>query len=630
MASSSSALASQSRQVMDGMIRDVLTSSPLLEGMIAQAVRGYVDPQLKEFQSKLQQLEDDLVLKRRDDELQGSEYARQEVSRLDKDLEALREYTRKATGEVWGQLTTLSGKIQEISPQKEEDILADEADKDRRSSIESRMSAIRRRKSRGKKSSGRRKHRAKYYASESSSDQSDSDRSSDGSLESETEDIRTADRACRKAMSVETYRLINRATERSKRWSTNKMVNTVRHLFKGDNFDGSDPISVLIFLEEIKSAFDDAEIGEGDAKHLVRYFLEGDAERLFKGLGSRDRNSYPRILRWLLRTYVRETMLQDAREAFLTRTQRSNETELDYSKELRVLARRCGGMIPDRDVTHRFVRGLQPAIRTQVQMQVKRDTTWPTVVALAADFGNSHRDASRDSKARDESRLLAPARRRSSELGRTLLVQPTPGNRTEISSDDEELIQQFESLDMPEDGATIATLSGGGRIFPNSPSHLSISSGGGSSASYRTARGGFSPSPITYAPPRAERRVMLPPGIPFPSRQTSTSPKQVCWGCGLEGHFLSGCKTTDPRLIEIALEGIRSRKRERAARAAPTAQNIPQFPGRSVVFEQRAIRHAPPPRSFPARQVGAMLVKDEGSDASASGSHPAAEQDKAI
>ena len=57
----------------------------------------------------------------------------------------------------------------------------------------------------------------------------------------------------------------------------------------------------------MRFAFDDAEIGEGDAKHLVRYILEEEVERLFKGLGSRDKNFDPRILRWLIRTCVRRT-----------------------------------------------------------------------------------------------------------------------------------------------------------------------------------------------------------------------------------------------------------------------------------------------------------------------------------
>ena len=81
-------------------------------------------------------------------------------------------------------------------------------------------------------------------------------------------------------------------------------------------------------------------------------------------------------------------------------------------------------MISERDVVHRFVRGLQPAIRTPVQMQIVRDSAWSTVVVLACYFGKAHCGAAREAKSRDESRLLGTPRRRSADSGRTLVVNP--------------------------------------------------------------------------------------------------------------------------------------------------------------------------------------------------------------
>ena len=74
------------------------------------------------------------------------------------------------------------------------------------------------------------------------------------------------------------------------------MLNTILHLFKGKSFDEDDLITVLTFLGEMQSALDDVKVGEGIAKHLFRCFLESDAGRLFKGLGSRDKNSTLQIL----------------------------------------------------------------------------------------------------------------------------------------------------------------------------------------------------------------------------------------------------------------------------------------------------------------------------------------------
>ena len=614
------------------MLREILTSSPWFREMIEQAVRGCLEPRVAEISNELQSLKADLSALRTDVELQYSNSWQQDIQRLDRDMDSLRDFVKRHSESISQEMAQVVGKFSQDPAEsrvKQEDVLGEIPGRDRKESRGPRSSSKKRRTSRGKTSRGRRERRRREFDSSDEEAGSDSSWGSDEESGSDSDDIRTADRSCRKAMSVETYRLNNRETERSKRWSTNKLLTTVRHLFTGDHFDGSDPVTVLHFLEEIKSAFDEAEIAEGDGRHLVRYFLTGEAARLFKGLGSRDRSSYPRIVRWLLRTYVRETMLQEARERFLMRTQKSNETELDYSKELRVLAHRCGGMIPERDVVHRFVRGLQPAIRTQVQMQVDRDSAWPTVVALAADFGNAHRDAAREAKSRDESRFLGLPRRRSSDSGKTLMVSPESAKYPDNISDEDDELLQLGVLDEDVDG-TIGAIQMGSPYLPRQLSHLSISSGGGSSGSYRTARGGYTPTQITYAPPRAERRVMLPPGVPFPSRQASASPKQVCWGCGLEGHFLSACKTTDPRLIEVALAGLRARKRERDTRVTPGSQNHLPFPGRLAVYERAATRQTQPPQSFPVRSDQAMLVKDDGSEALASEPNPANGQDKAI
>ena len=604
---------SQSRSTMEGIMRNILTSSSWFQEMITQTVEGCVGARLDGIRTDLEQLKADLTALRTDVESSDPQSWQQDKRRLDKDVDALRDFVQRSSEVIWQQIAQLEGRIpgQVPSPRtKVEEDAGMGSEDDRKTPSTSRAEKRLGRKSRRKKSPGRRKPKGRRRSSERSSDESDTTDGSDSHAESETDDIRITDRSCRKAMSVETYRLYDRATERSTRLNTTKMVNSVRHLFTGDRFDGSDPITVIHFLEEMKSALDEAEIAEGDAKHLVRYFLDGEAARLFKGLGSRDRSSYPRVLQWLLRTYVRETMLQNARENFLMRAQRSNESELDYSRELRVLARRCGGMIPEREVIHRFVRGLQPAIRTQVQMQVKRDTPWPTAVALAADFGNSHRDAMRVAKSRDESRLWTAPKRRSSEAGRTLMAQPDPTRQRVSSSEDDELLQ-FESLDDPEDGTTFAVLPPGSQVPSRVPSYLSISPGGGSSGSFRTARRSLSPASRTYVPPRGERKVMLPPGIPFPARQPSTNPKQVCWGCGLEGHFLSGCKTTDPRLIEMALEGFRSRKREREAQIPQIPGPAPQMPARAAGTAGGTPLTDRAPQSYSSPQPRVFVAKED-------------------
>ena len=118
------------------------------------------------------------------------------------------------------------------------------------------------------------------------------------------------------------------------------------------------------------------------------------------------------------------------------------------------------------------------------------------------------------------------------------------------------------------------------------------------------------PASATFVPPREARKVMLPPGVSFPARQACTYPKQVCWGRGLEGHFLSKCKTRDPRLIEIALEGFRAKKRERAARVPQVQRTAPQFPQRSSISFEGPTMPPPSPQRPPSTQVRVMVAQD--------------------
>ena len=565
----------------------MLGSSPEFRAMMTQTILECVEPQLEGIRKDLEQLRADLNVVRGEVEQKCSGSCLQEVGRLDKDVLALRDFTQKNSDAIWKQIAHIGEQIpkRDVPPliKEEEDPVRDDAMADRRSPLRGTRSRsptptpIRRsrrgRRSDGKKGYGRRSRRRDAWSDESDVDIT-SDESDTGS-ESEAEGIRVADRHCRKAMSVETYRLDDRSSER-RRSNTSKLLKGVQHLFTGDRFDGSDPITVLHFLEELQSAFNDAQIAEGDAKHIVRYFLSGEAAKLFKGLSPRDRSTYPRILRWLLHTYVRETMLQDARERFLTRSQQSNENELEYSKEIRVLARRCGGMIPDREVTQRFIRGLQPAIRTQVQARVSHDVAWSTVVAIAADHGNAHREAAALSRTRAESRFLDNPRRRSSDTAKAMMAEALPTGQRNISSDEELFLPG--SIEEAMDSETVAVIPSGSRPPSRGPSWNSRASSSGSSSSYWTARRPISPASITYVPPQEERKVMLPPGVPFPARAPSTTPRLTCWGCGKEGHFLSECKTTDRRIIDLTLEGLRARKRERASQIATARLAAPSFP----------------------------------------------------
>ena len=75
---------------------------------------------------------------------------------------------------------------------------------------------------------------------------------------------------------------------------------------------------------------------------------------------------------------------------------RNLKREVEYSKALSDLAKRCAGIIPARDLASRFVRGLRPAIRTAVQARVASNTSWAAAMVLATEYGTAHREAEKE------------------------------------------------------------------------------------------------------------------------------------------------------------------------------------------------------------------------------------------
>ena len=498
-----------------------------------------------------------------------------ELQSLRDELAGIRARMDREFQKLWSELQTLKGKPRARNSDEPLEVRNTDWDED--------DSSTRRKKGRGSRDAQSRKKRAKGSSSskhkrrndrehESDSDSSSSSDESDADLKDpDGDEIRVADRDCRKALNVGTYRLVDRDPERDLALKTAKVLANLRHLFDGERFDGADPLTVLPFLEELKTTFDDAGLSEGDAKHMVRYFLTGEAARLFKGLSPRDKRSYPQIVKWLLRTYVRENMLQDAREAFLTRTQKSSETELEYSKSLSDLAKRCAGMIPARDLTNRFIRGLRPAIRTQVQSRMAENTSWAVAVAIATEHGNAYREAKKEEEPRREPRFL-PSHRKRDQVGRgkTLLIRHP---QEDGSSDDEiELTHGKDNAIFDvRDADLIGAIRQGSTLMRRDASYASLPTSIGSSGErYYTPPPSLPEREKRERPSAvAPRKVILPPGVPYPAKQaqspqrTSAANALPCLGCGQVGHWLSECPGVNPRLKDLALEALRARKQAR-------------------------------------------------------------------
>ena len=503
----------------------------------------------------------------------AEESCKSDLQSVKDEIATLRDDTSREVQSLWAIVTSLQKEsAQEANVKREPEEVR--FSQDEVQSVDSRKgkghTKSRSRKSRALTKSHTTKSRRKRRQSIDSDDSLSRSDESDAEVSGpERDDIRVADKDCRRILSVDRYRLLDREPERDLRLRTSKVLAQLKHLYEGDRFDGSDPLTLLHFLDELKTAFDEAALCEGDAKHMVRYFLDGEAARLFKGLTSREKKSYPRIVKWLLRTYVRESMLLDAREKFLTRSQKPTETELEYSNALSDLSMRCAGLISERDLINRFVRGLSPAIRTHVQDRVKRNTSWAIAVAMATDHGTARREAQKEGKHHRELSFAPYSQKRYAPgRGKAFAVQP------EAADDDSHSDAWWERDPGPTAAAgqardAIGAIQFGPRTDRREGSIAALETSATSSEEkYYTPRTTYVGSADRrLVSPSAGQKVMLPRGVPFPQKRpqqggapTGTLP---CLGCGQLGHWLADCPHVNSRLKDLALETLRSRKQAR-------------------------------------------------------------------
>ena len=524
-----------------------------------------------------------------------------ELRDIKDELAVMRDKVNGEFQRLWTAINALQGKpraIKDIEPMEVRDDEDERRDSSSRRKKGSGSRGARSRKGRASRSSSSRHKRRDDRPYESGRDSSSSEESDAGESEPEGDDIRVADRDCRRILSVDRYRLEDREPERDLRLRTAKVLAHLRHLYEGDRFDGSDPLTVLPFLEELKTTFDDAGLCEGDAKHMVRYFIDGEVARLFKSLSPREKRSYPQIVKWLLRTYVRENMLLDARERFLTRSQKPTETELEYSKALSDLSRRCAGMISERELVNRFVRGLSPSIRTHVQDRVTRNTSWAIAVATATDHGVAHREAQKEQASRREPHFESyPRRRIAPGKGKAYAIRPL--------ADDDSSVDEWWARDQEPTVFKDAARKSIGAIHQGSIADRdedSIASFATSAESfderYYTPRSSFGGSASRDRPlPVAQRKVMLPPGVPYPAKRTpqgsSINQSLPCLGCGKLGHWLADCPNVNSRLKDLALETLRTRKQARTLRYSESREPSPDKAPTMTVAQEEQTMSAP-------------------------------------
>lgn len=181
--------------------------------------------------------------------------------------------------------------------------------------------------------------------------------------------------------------------------NTGLNIRRLDHTMKNRKFSGSEPLRVLNFLNLFKAQCDSNGISEGGALLLLPNFLDGEAYELFmsnQDLGEECTGgfaTYPEAVQFLLRTYAREAYIETAVEEFDRLAQKSDETELDYSRRLREANRKLGSAYPEEELIRRFIRGLDPTIKPLLARaaRTKPFNSLISAAEYAATHGDSHR-----------------------------------------------------------------------------------------------------------------------------------------------------------------------------------------------------------------------------------------------
>ena len=79
---------------------------------------------------------------------------------------------------------------------------------------------------------------------------------------------------------------------------------------------------------------------------------------------------------------------------------------------------------------------------------------------------------------------------------------------------------------------------------------------------------------------------MLPPGVPYPTKQAGFSSVQPCLGCGKHGHWIADCPTTIPETRDLILEALKARKAKRLAAASGPRVRFGQVQRNLVILEK--------------------------------------------
>jgi hypothetical protein len=188
----------------------------------------------------------------------------------------------------------------------------------------------------------------------------------------------------KEVLSYETYRLVDQTQTVSIkiRKELAKIAGRMKaHIPDDQKFTGNDPVAVIRFLEEFKSACDDNGLSEGAALYLFQYFLLDPAKksvRLFMRTNANniDQHSYSGVVLFLLTSYAPEEEVSTERRKIFLHQQKSTEGEVDFAVRLQEQASRLGRAFRESELITSYLNGLPENIRTYVSAVHPNATTF--------------------------------------------------------------------------------------------------------------------------------------------------------------------------------------------------------------------------------------------------------------
>lgn len=134
-------------------------------------------------------------------------------------------------------------------------------------------------------------------------------------------------------------------------------------------FNGSDPITVIIYLTELSNTADDLQISEGEAHIALGFELTGEAASLYNtsvkysaGTG-RTVSSCPTAFAWLIRKYATNDAIKNGLDIVRTLTQKKDEDEEQFhTRFVNMHARGGSPWYANERITH-YIDGLHSELR---------------------------------------------------------------------------------------------------------------------------------------------------------------------------------------------------------------------------------------------------------------------------